>query len=102
MLFYLLLRWADSIKKTFPFLYPHESRPKILSTTTPFRTVYLFIDFYLAPLSSLTAGWKNGWQKSVREQIENKLPSHFLFLSTDAAAAAGSLHLVSIGYFPRV
>ncbi len=30
-------------------------------------------------LSFLTAGWKNGWQKSVREQIENKLPSHFHF-----------------------
>lgn len=56
--------------------------------------------FTWLPLSSLTAGWKNGWQKSVREQIENKLPSHFLFLSSDAAA--GSLHLVSIGFFPRV
>jgi hypothetical protein len=34
---------------------------------------------WLPSLSSLTAGWKNGWQKSVREQIENKLPSHFHF-----------------------
>ena len=48
-------------------LWLSQSR-QIQSMYTYFRTVYLFIDFYLSPLGS-SLSVENGWQKSVREQI---------------------------------
>jgi hypothetical protein len=72
MLFYLLLRRADSIKKTFPFFFFYVATRESAKNPVDYYTIShcLFIHRLLPgspSLSSLTAGWKNGWQKSVRE-----------------------------------